>query len=77
MNKHNLQRTPDDLPPHASFIEVPSFLRKRFPDASEEQLIEMTQNLADYVRAVMRIFDRLEREGKLPIETKKFDSSRG
>jgi hypothetical protein len=44
--------------------EIVPLARKLYPNGSEEELIEVTQNLSDYVAVVLRIFDRLELEKK-------------
>jgi len=38
------------------------FIRALYPDASEEELRQAQRAMMDYLAAVLRIFDRIERE---------------
>ena len=42
--------------------DVVPLIRSLYPDTSDEELKEVQQSLTEYVAAVLRIFDRMERE---------------
>jgi hypothetical protein len=42
--------------------DVVPFVRSLYPNASDQELGEAQQALIEYVAAVLRIFDRIERE---------------
>jgi hypothetical protein len=42
--------------------DVVELIRSLYPDASDEELREAQQSLTEYVAAVLRIFDRIDRE---------------
>ena len=53
------------------------FVRKLLPNASEQELIEATENVRRYVFQLYRIAVRLQKEGKLPLPKKKRRRGRG
>ena len=42
--------------------DIVELIRSLYPDASNEELSEAQQSLTEYVAAVLRIFDRIDRE---------------
>ncbi len=55
MKKNDSARTP-----------VPELLREAYPNLSPEEQEEAGENLKRYLNACLRIWERLEREGKNP-----------
>jgi hypothetical protein len=45
-----------------SSSEVVELIHSLYPNASSEELAQAQQSLAEYVAAVLRIFDRIDRE---------------
>ena len=46
--------------------KIPSFIRRWMPNASEEELIEATENFGKYVAIVIRVYERRARENSEP-----------
>ena len=45
-----------------TILDVVELVRSLYPGASDEELNEAQQSLMEYVAAVLRIFDRIDRE---------------
>ena len=45
-------------------IQIPAFIRRVMPHATEAELLEATHNVLEYMKVVMRIVERLAEEGK-------------
>lgn len=41
---------------------IPLFVRRRMPSASQEELLEATENVRRYLAVAWRIFERIQRE---------------
>jgi hypothetical protein len=56
-------------------MNKPPTIRDLYPDLTEEQLVEVEESLDRYIELVLRIFKRLESDGKLDSLFEKFDSN--
>lgn len=46
--------------------KISPLVKKWMPDASESELEEATENFRRYLAVAYRVYERLEREGRLP-----------
>ena len=47
--------------------KISPLVKHWMPDASEVELIEATENFRRYLQVLLRICERLEREGRFPL----------
>jgi hypothetical protein len=50
------------MDPEKTALDVVPLIRSLYPKASEQELAKAQQAFTNYVAAVLRIFDRIERE---------------
>lgn len=51
----------------SSEVQIPSFIRRRMPNASEAELIEAIETFKRYIEVAIRIYERKSRETNVPI----------